>query len=131
VIKRLTSIYFPLLLFLFLPTSVVHAAVSEWGDCVVDGVPTLKCLEVVFGNIVFMSTGFIILALFIMLIIGAFYFLTAAGNPERLKKATGTLKFAVAGFILFMSAFLILKVIDVLFLGGAGKIFKFEIGTGP
>jgi hypothetical protein len=108
----------------------VYAAVSEWGDCVVDGVPTLKCLEVVFGNLVFMSTGCIVLVLFIMLVVGAFYFLTSSGNPERIKKATGTLKFTVVGFILFMSAFLILKIIDTLFLGGAGKIFKFEIG-GP
>lgn len=109
----------------------VHAAVSEWGDCVTpEGVPTLKCLEVVFGNIIFISTGLIILALFIMLVVGAFQYITSIGNPERIKKAQGTLKFALFGFILFMSAFLILKIIDVLFLGGAGKIFKFEIG-GP
>lgn len=114
---------------LFLP-SPVYAAVSEWGDCVVDGVPTLKCLEVVFGNIVFMSTGLIVLALFIMFIVGAFQYITSVGNPERIKKAQGTLKFALFGFILFISTFLILKIIDVLFLGGAGKIFKFEIG-GP
>lgn len=112
----------------FIFPSPVYAAVSEWGDCVVDGVPTLKCLEVVFGNLVFMSTGLIILALFIMIIIGAFLYITSVGNPDRIKKAKSTLKFAIAGFILFMSAFLILKVIDVLFLGGAGKIFKFEIG---
>ena len=117
-------------MYFLLPTSTVHAAISEWGDCVVDGVPTLKCLEVVFGNIIFMSTGLIILALFIMFVVGAFQYITSVGNPERIKKAQGTLKFALLGFILFMSAFLILKTIDVLFLGGAGKIFKFEIG-GP
>ncbi len=129
-IKRLTSLIFPLLAFFLLPMSIVHAVVSPWGDCVVDGVPTLKCLEVVFGNIIFMSTGLIILALFIMFIVGAFQYITSIGNPERIKKAQGTLKFALFGFILFMSAFLILKIIDVLFLGGLGKIFKFEIG-GP
>lgn len=130
-IKKLTFLFLILYSLFFTPFQVVHAAISEWGDCVTpEGVPTLKCLEVVFGNIIFMSTGLIILALFIMFIIGAFQFLTSLGNPERIKKAQGTLKFALLGFILFMSAFLILKTIDVLFLGGAGKIFKFEIG-GP
>lgn len=129
-IKKLTPLLFLILYSLFFIPLHVHAAVSEWGDCVVDGVPTLKCLEVVFGNIIFMSTGLIILALFIMFVIGAFQYITSIGNPERIKKAQGTLKFALLGFILFMSAFLILKIIDVLFLGGVGKIFKFEIG-GP
>lgn len=129
-IKKLTSLLFVLYSIFLVSPQVVHAAISEWGDCVIDGVPTLKCLEVVFGNIIFMSTGLIVLALFIMFIIGAFQYLTSLGNPERIKKAQGTLKFALLGFILFMSAFLILKTIDVLFLGGAGKIFKFEIG-GP
>lgn len=108
----------------------VYAAVREWGDCVVDGVPTLKCLEVVFGNIIFMSTGLLVLGLFIMFVVGAFMYLTSFGNPESVKKAQGTLKFALFGFILFLSAFLILKTIDILFLGNAGKIFRFEIG-GP
>lgn len=129
-IKKLTSLFLILYSLFFIPFQVAHAAVSEWDDCVVDEVPTLKCLEVVFGNIIFMSTGLIILALFIMFIIGAFQYITSIGNPERIKKAQGTLKFALFGFILFMSAFLILKIIDVLFLGGVGKIFKFEIG-GP
>lgn len=101
--------------------------VQDWGTCVVDGVPTLKCLEVVFGNILFASSSFIVVVLFIMFVIGAFSYLTSLGNPEKIKKAQGTLKFAVIGFLLFVSAFLILRVIDVLFLGGQGKLFKFTI----
>lgn len=104
--------------------------IREWGDCVVDEVPTLKCLEVVFSNLLMMSSAFIILVLFIMFIIGAFTYLTSFGNPEKVKKAQGTLKLALVGFILFISSFLILRLIDVIFLGGAGKIFKFEI-PGP
>lgn len=127
--KKLTSLFIILYSLFFIPTPV-QAAINEWGDCVVDGVPTLKCFEVVFGNIIFMSSGFIVLALFIMFVIGAFRYLTSLGNPEGIKKAQGTLKFALAGFILFMSAFLILNIIDILFLGGGKKIFKFEI-PGP
>ncbi len=115
----------------FLTAIPVYAQTQDWGNCVVDGVPTLKCLEPVFNNLLAVSSGLIILVLFIMLVIGAFRYLTSLGNPEQVKKAQGTLKFAVLGFILFMSSFLILKIIDILFLGGSGALFHFQIGTGP
>lgn len=104
--------------------------ISDWGTCVVDGVPTLKCLEVVFGNILFMASAFIVLVLFIMLVVGSFGYLTSFGNAEKVKKAQGTIKLAIVGFVLFISSYLILNIIDVLFLGGQGNIFKFEL-PGP
>jgi hypothetical protein len=96
-------------------------------ECVVDGVPTLKCLEAVFGNIIFAASSLIVLVLFIMLVIGAFTYLTSGGNPERVKKAQTTLKFAIIGFGLFVSAFLILRIISFLFLGGSNQLFQFDI----
>lgn len=115
----------------------VYAQIRDWDEpgksCLVDGVPTLKCLEVVFGNILFMSSALIILALFIMFIVGAFRYLTSFGNPENVKKAQGTLKYAVLGLILFLSAYLIINVICVLFLGGFGdscSLFQLNI-PGP
>lgn len=104
--------------------------IKNWGDpqygCMVNGVPTLKCLEIIFSNFLVMSSIFIFLVLFIMFLVGSFGYLTSFGNAEKVKKAQGTLKFAVIGLILFLSAFLILRTIDVLFLGGNGNIFKFE-----
>jgi len=113
-----------------LPLFTVYAQIKDWNSvpgCIVDDVPTLKCLEVVFGNILFMSSGLVILVLFIMLAIGSFTYLTSLGNPEKVKKAQGTLKFAFVGFILFAAAYLILNIIDILFMGGARKIFNLEI----
>jgi heme/copper-type cytochrome/quinol oxidase subunit 2 len=124
-----------------LPSFVVHAqVVNDWGSCVVDGVPTLKCLEVVFGNILTMASAFIVLILFIMFVMGAFRYLTSFGNAEKVKKAQGTLKMALVGFIIFVSAFLILTIIQYLFIGDPNdktnpnypnvpNLFKFEIGT--
>lgn len=118
-------------MFNLLPFSPVYAqGIQPWGDCVVDGVPTLKCLEVVFGNILFMASAFIILVLFVMFVAGGFRYLTSFGNAEKMKKARATLTYALVGFILFISAFLILKIIDVIFLGGQNRIFQFNIG-GP
>lgn len=96
----------------------------------VDGVPTLKCLEIVFGNILFMSSAFIVLTLFVMFIVGSFNYLTSFGNAEKVKKAQGTLRLALVGFMIFLGSFLVLKIIDILFMGNTGQIFKFEIG-GP
>jgi len=106
----------------------VYAQVSDWNSCMVDGVPTLKCFEVVFQNILTIASGLVIVVLFIMLVTGAFHYLTSLGNPEKLKKAQGTLKYAVIGLVIFLASFLILKVIDTLFLGGQGNLFKFKIG---
>ena len=108
---------------------VVYAAqVNDWGSCVVDGVPTLKCFEVVFQNILNIASALIIVVLFIMVVTGAFHYLTSLGNPEKLKKAQGTLRYAVIGLVIFLASFLILKVIDTLFLGGCGRLFRFQIG---
>ncbi len=122
---------------------VYAQGIKSWGSCVIDikdaagnvtgQVPTLKCLEVVFGNILFMSSALIILVLFIMFIVGAFRYLTSLGNPENIKKAQGTLRYALLGLILYVSAYLILNVICVLFLGGFGsscKLFQLNI-PGP
>jgi len=96
--------------------------------CLVDGVPTLKCFEIVFSNILVLASGLIAVVLFIMLVVGAFSYLTSLGNAEKLKKAKGTIQYAVIGLVIFLASFLILKIIDVLFLGGAGNLFKFKIG---
>ncbi|MFA6081234.1 MAG: hypothetical protein WC741_02400 [Patescibacteria group bacterium] len=124
---------------IFLPLFTVSAQIQEWetgpgGNCVVDGVPTLKCLEIVFGNILYMSTFFIIIVLFIMFVVGSFRYLTSFGNAERIKKAQGTLKFALIGFILFVSAYLVLTIIQTLFLGKDNKknnLFEFKLETSP
>lgn len=129
-VKRAVAVLYSLFIYLSFRGVPVYAQVKDWGDCVVDGVPTLKCFEVVFNNLLFMASGFIVLALFIMFVVGAFLYLTSLGNPEKIKKAQGTLKFALLGFALFMGAFLIMKIIDALFLGNTGRIFKFQIG-GP
>lgn len=112
-------------------SSQVFAQIKDWGSCVTpEGVPTLKCLEVVFGNIIFMASAFILFVLFIMFLVGSFQYLSSFGDPEKVKKAKGTFKYALLGFFLFLGAFLILNTIDILFLGGQKKLLQFTI-PGP
>ena len=102
------------------------------------GVATLIGLERIVSNILTIALGLASIVLFIMFVVGSFRYLTSFGNAERIKKAQGTLKFAVIGFILFVSAYLILTIIQALFLGGkqdagSGKpnLFEFNLETSP
>lgn len=99
-------------------------------SCTVDGVPTLQCLEVVYNNLLIMSSGIVLLALFIMLGYGAFQFITAMGNSESITAALNTIKYALIGIGLFAVSYLVLFIIDEAFLGGQGKIFELNI-PGP
>ncbi len=110
-------------------------AITTWSQCTDDGtptgVPTLRCLELVYGNILSLSSYFIILVLFIMFVVGGYNYLTSFGSPDKVKKAQTTLRFAIIGFVLYLSAFLILKTIQFLFLDGSSfNLFNFTIG-GP
>lgn len=114
-----------------LPSFLIVQAqgIQDWNStgCIVDGIPTLKCFEVVFSNVLFMASSLIVLVLFIMIFVGGFNYLTSFGNPEKVKKAQSTLRYAVVGVILFMASFLILKAIDYLFLGNCNRIFQLNI----
>jgi nitrate reductase gamma subunit len=114
-----------------LPSFIVEAQFTQdWNSapgCMVDGIPTLKCFEVVFGNVIFMASSLIVLVLFIMIFYGGFSYLTSFGNPEKVKKAQNILRYAIVGVILFMSSFLILKAVDYLFLGNCNRIFQLNI----
>ena len=96
--------------------------------CLVDGIPTLKCFEVLFNNILVMASALIIFVLFCMFIVGAFNWMTAFGSAEKIKKAQGTITYAIIGLVIFVSAYLILNFIDMILLGGNGDIFKLNIG---
>lgn len=121
---------------MFTMIPAVLAQLQNWEDydaasntgCIVNSVPTLKCLEVVFNNVIIAASGLIVIALFGVMMMGGYNYLTSLGNPEKVQKAQNTFKWAFIGFILFISAFLILKLIDFLFLGNEGKIFLFQVG---
>lgn len=116
----------------------IKAMIQDWASypgCMVGPpgaqIPTLKCFEVLYSNLLVTSSALIILALFIMFLIGGWNYLTSLGSPDKIKKAQNTLKFAIIGLILYVGSFLILTIINYLFLqGGPYDLFKFQIG-GP
>lgn len=106
-----------------------------WAECTHDGtnsgIPTLSCIEILYENILPVIASFILLAMFIMFVYGGFTYLTSGGEPERVTKAQNILKWTIIGFILYISSFLILKIIDYLFLGNTGEIFKLNLSVSP
>ncbi len=142
-LKRLTSSI--LFSSFFLAPLKVSAQIKNWDDlngdgvpysvskdpadtCLVNDVPTLKCLEVVTGNLMFMTNALILLVLFIMFVIGSYKYLLSLGDPSKVEDAKKTFTWAVIGLVVYVSSYLILFTIDQLFLGGNGDIFRFRIG---
>lgn len=76
------------------------------------GVATLKGLEGLFGNLVSGLLSFAAIALFIMLLIGGFKYLTSGGDPKNLESAKATLTYAIIGMVLLALTFLILVLIE-------------------
>lgn len=118
-----------------LPSFFVHAEITSWKDsgCLAGpnaDVATLKCAEVVFQNLLYMASALVLLVLFIMFVVGSFKYLTSGGDAEKIAGAQNTLKYAIIGTMLFIGSYLILNIIQVLFLGGATgatSLFRFEI----
>ncbi len=88
-----------------------------------EDVPKLQDLEMVFGKVVQAILGLAGIALFIMLIMGGFKYLTSGGDPKAVEEAKKTLTYAIGGIALIVLSFLILKFIEV-FTGAPVTQFK-------
>lgn len=86
-----------------------------WADCSITidrvQIPTFQCLEVVFARILTVMLSLALLALFVMLVIGGFKYLTSGGDPKKTASAQQTMTFAFAGVILMSLAYVIFLII--------------------
>lgn len=112
----------------FFPSQVYAQAPTPWdlgrcffrditlpsGEVIRDvNVATLEGLECLFRNIISVALTLAGLALFVMLIVGGFQYLTSGGEVEAATKARKTLTYAFFGLVLVVAAFLILRFIEV------------------
>lgn len=74
--------------------------------------PKLQALECIFGVILNLVVRFAGIALFLMLVIGGFKYLTSGGNPEETGKAAKTITTAILGLVLLLGAWLIILLIQ-------------------
>jgi hypothetical protein len=85
-----------------------------WGECTSNGVATLRCIGCVFQRILSVILALVGLAVFVMLIVGGFQYLTAGDNPKGVEQAQKTLTSALIGLIVVIAAWLILKAIKAI-----------------
>lgn len=74
--------------------------------------PTLDKLGVVFENLVSALLALGGVALFVMLLLGGFKYLTSGGDPKKAEEAKKTLTYAIGGLVLLVGSFLILQLIQ-------------------
>lgn len=71
----------------------------------------LSDLETIFGNVVKYALGFAGIALFCMLLLGGFNYLTSGDNPKATEAAQKTITYAIGGLVLVLVSYLILVLI--------------------
>ena len=98
-----------------------------WQNCMVNDTPTIKCFEVVFGNVLEAVVTLAGIALFIMLVVGSFRFLTSGGDPKRTETAQKTKTSAILGLVLIIGSYLILRLIASF--TGIDSLLEFTIPT--
>ena len=91
-----------------------------------NGIATIKGFEWIFNNIVFSIIAFAGIALFVMLLVGGFKYLTSAGSPESVAAAQKTLTYALIGMVLVALSFLILFLIQT-FTGANVTVFNVTV----
>jgi len=96
-----------------------------WDSCMVSGVPTLKCLEPLFANVLQALAGLVFVILLAMFIMGSLGWLTAGDNAEKLKKAQGTFFSAVIGLVIISVSYLIINILGSFL--GIEKLGVFKI----
>lgn len=96
--------------------------------CATDDIATLQGFECIFANILSIIIPLAGLAAFITLIIGGFQYLTSAGDPKQLQKATGTITAAVIGIAVILGIWFIFKLLNVI---TGLDLLQFEIPKSP
>jgi len=81
------------------------------GETMIDEVPTLAGIECIFQIILNYALRFAGLAVFIMLIVGGFKYITAGGDPKKTEEANHTLTYAVFGLALIIISWFVLLLI--------------------
>lgn len=115
-----TATLFLLVFGFFFLAQPISAQTADWRGVCVAGelgdrgadVATLQGLECLLGNFLSVILAIIGLAAFVMLIIGAFRWMTSGSNPKGAETARNTITFAVIGIVVALSGFIVLNLLS-------------------
>ncbi len=82
-------------------------------NCSLDGVAQISCIVPLIERVISVVISLGAVALFVMLLVGGFNFLFAAGDQKKLEAARGTVTQAIVGIIIMTVAFLIIRTIEL------------------
>ena len=100
---------------------------SNPDPAIVEGPANIACLTNLFGSIVSAIVMLAGVALFIMLLIGGFKYLTSQGDPKKTESARSTIFWAIIGIVVMVSSYAIISLIET-FTGVQG-LLNFSIPT--
>jgi uncharacterized membrane protein len=85
-----------------------------WDNCVNEaGVATLRCIPIVFQNIVTAALLFSGVVALIFIIISGYKFMTSGGDPKAVESARKTATYAIIGLVLILLSFAIVQFISI------------------
>ncbi len=92
-------------------------------------VATIQGIECLVGNALAIGTTAVGIASFVMLLVGAFLYLTSGGNPKGTEAGQKTLTFAVIGIVVSLTGIIALNFISSFTGVDSIKIFQTQIDT--
>ena len=72
---------------------------------------TIQDFQIIVKTILNLAVQFAGIAVFILLLVGGFKYLTSGGEPEKKKSASSTITYAIFGLALLLGSWLILLLI--------------------
>jgi Type IV secretion system pilin len=113
-IRLFVTVAFFISLGLFTSQVPAYAAAQDWGGCVVNNVATLRCIPVVFNNIVYAALLFAGSVAVILLIYAGIRFVMSGGDPKQTQHARQIITYAIIGLVLVLTSFGIIYLIGYL-----------------
>ena len=109
--KLLLIVYTFVFAFLFVTPLQAHA--QDWGSCVdANGVASLSCLPIVFGNIINAALIFIGSVALILFIYAGILFMRSGGDQKQVQTARQTITYAIIGLVVVLSSYAIINIIS-------------------
>lgn len=112
--KKLLAFLLITLSVLFVLPSVTpaYAQGRDWGACVKDGVPSLQCLPVVFGNVITAALMFVGTVAVFLIVYAGIMFVTSGGDQKKVQSARQIITYALVGLVIVLSSFAIIYFIS-------------------
>ncbi len=80
----------------------------DWNNCLDNNVATLRCMPVVFNNVIRGALVFVGVVALLFIIYAGFSFVTSGGDPKKVQGARQIMTFAIIGLVIVLLSFAIL-----------------------